>query len=123
MKANALFISILLFFLIGCEDNKDDDNNQPEPGSYLTEFVSLESEKDTLHYMDTTRIIATAIGKDLKYVWQTNSNAPLLPIAGIDSAIYFYADPCVTVGAKQIFCTVSGENDEVMLVDTVVIIE
>ncbi len=113
---------LIAFTFCGCEEEDNPDNNATE-GSHLDEFVSLEVENDTLHYLDTTRIVATAIGNDLKYKWETNSNAPLLPIEGIDSAIYFYADPCVSTGAKQIFCTVSAENDEVMKVDTIVIVD
>jgi hypothetical protein len=56
-------------------------------------------------------------------LWTTNSNAPLLPIDGVDTAIYFYADPCVTTGPKQVYCEIQALNDTIKKMATIVIIE
>jgi hypothetical protein len=120
MKAIVFFLALVSTVLFSCKEEKPDEVN---PDSFLEEFVEIIVQKDSLFYMDTTRITAYAKGNGLKYTWETNSNAPLIPIEGVDSAILFYADPCVIPGPKQIFCTVSAENREEMKVDTVVIIE
>lgn len=122
MKRIWIILILLAFVGTACDDENGDDNNA-QPDSYLEEFVSLESDVDTLQYCDTTRIVANAVGTNLHYEWGTNSNAPLIPQEGVDSIIWFYADPCVTLGVKQVYCTVTAENDEVMKVDTVVIEE
>ncbi|MEA3448213.1 MAG: hypothetical protein U9Q98_07160 [Bacteroidota bacterium] len=121
---------ILCFMLLGiiisaCDDDDDDNNDDPNntTDAYIESFDELYSEKDTLNYMDTTRVIAVASGKGLKYTWRTNSNAPLLPIDGVDSEIYFYADPCVSTGAKQVICEVSAGEDKMTKIDTIVIAE
>ncbi|MGM0649797.1 MAG: hypothetical protein ACQES1_04725 [Bacteroidota bacterium] len=121
---------LLCFMMLGiiisaCDDDDDDDNNNSNDttDAYVESFDQLYAEKDTLNYMDTTRVIAVASGKGLKYTWGTNSNAPLLSIEGVDSEIYFYADPCVSTGSKQVYCTVSAGEDEIRKVDTIVIAE
>ncbi|MBN2682503.1 MAG: hypothetical protein JXR58_08335 [Bacteroidales bacterium] len=120
MKAITIILTFIILAIYSCKEDKPDNTN---PDSFLEEFVSINVENDSLFYMDTTRITAYAKGKGLKYTWETNSNAPLIPIEGVDSAILFYADPCVIAGPKQIFCTISAENRTEMKVDTVVILE
>jgi hypothetical protein len=124
VKIGILVFLLSLLSFSACDDSNDEDNTDDvAETSYLDDFVALNAEMDTLHYMDTTRIVATAVGTDLKYLWTTNSNAPLLPIDGVDTAIYFYADPCVTTGPKQVYCEIQALNDTIKKMATIVIIE
>ncbi|MFO7878823.1 MAG: hypothetical protein ACQES0_10300 [Bacteroidota bacterium] len=123
MKNTWLLCFIMMgIFFSACEKN-DGDEDDTTTDAYLESFDDLYSEKDTLNYMDTTRVIALASGKGLKYTWKTNSNAPLLPVDGKDSEIYFYADPCVSTGIKQVICTITAGEDEITKTDTIVITE
>ncbi len=125
MKNKWLLCFMVLGIIISAceeEDNNNDDPNDTDD-AYIESFDELYAEKDTLNYMDTTRVIAVASGKGLKYTWNTNSNAPLLPIEGTDAEINFYADPCVSTGVKQVICKISAGDDEIQKIDTIVIAE
>ena len=121
MKTKLLILLLVLPFVFNIISCNDKDNDVIED-SYLEEFVSLEAEADTLHYMDTTKVVATAIGNKLTYEWETSSNAPIIPIEGKISEVYFYADPCVSTGAKIIYCKVKASNREETKKDTIVIV-
>ena len=121
MKTKLLLLLLVLPFLFNIILCNDDENDIAKD-SYLEEFVSLEAEADTLHSMDTTKVVATAIGNKLTYEWETSSNAPIIPIDGKISEVYFYADPCVSTGPKLIYCTVKASNREEEKNDTIVIV-
>lgn len=98
------------------------ENPDPED-SHLDEFIGVSFEKDTIQYLDTTLVVAHAIGTNLTYQWQTSSNAPLIPVEGVDSVVLFYADPCLNPGIKYVYCTVVAENGQVMKMDSIVLTE
>ncbi len=88
--------------------SKEDDDFHPD--SHLEEFISIESNHDTLSMGDSTTLHAIAEDSNLTYQWSTNSNAPLISIKNKPEKIIFYADPCVGTGSNTIFCTIKAKN-------------
>ncbi len=111
------FVASMLFFN-ACKP----ENPNPED-SRLDEFIGVSFEKDTTHYLDTTRVVAHARGVNLTYQWQTSSNAPLIPVEGVDSVVLFYSDPCLNPGVKYVYCTVIAENAQEMKMDSIVLVD
>jgi hypothetical protein len=112
------FVAIL-FFSVSCKPNDPTANTE----SVLENFISVNIEMDTIHYLDTSRVFAHAVGENMVYQWQTSSNAPLIQITGIDTAVLFYADPCLNPGVHYVYCTVIAENREEMKMDSIVLTE
>lgn len=117
----------IVFFLIlgfafsfyACDDNNGNGN---EDESHLEEFIGVNIELDTISMLDTTRVTAHATGTNLVYYWQTSSNAPLIPIEGVDSVVLFYADPCLNPGKKYVDCTIIADNREETKRDSIILI-
>lgn len=115
-----IIYAIILLLAISVFSCKPED---PPQDSNLVEFIGVSFEKDTTHYLDTTRVVAHAIGTNLTYQWQTSSNAPLIPIEGIDSVVLFYSDPCLNPGIKYVYCTIIAENREEMKMDSIILVD
>ncbi|NLA23683.1 MAG: hypothetical protein GX879_01835 [Bacteroidales bacterium] len=122
MKKEFFIVAVAL--LLGCfafNSCKPDDPS-PDEGAILEEFIGVKFDIDTIQYLDTTRIVANAKGKNLVFQWETSSNAPLIPIEGVDTAVLFYADPCLNPGVKYVYCTVIADNAKQTKMDSIVLV-
>ncbi len=105
-KIIVVFLACILVFLI----NACNDNDGINSDSVLESFDTIMAVEDTLVFGDSTEVMVYAKGKNIEYLWQTNNNAPLIPIPGTDTVVLFYADPCIGVGESYVYCKVIAAN-------------
>jgi len=108
---NRNLILFVLIGLVGVFINACNDNGVHKD-SVLESFDTIMAAEDTLRLGDSTEVTVYAKGKKLKYLWQTNNNAPLISVPGADTVVLFYADPCIGLGESYVYCKIIAENKE-----------
>ncbi|MBN2213633.1 MAG: hypothetical protein JW723_05260 [Bacteroidales bacterium] len=107
-------ILILLLFFTSCEKN----NNNGDPSQPLI-FSSLDAEKDTILFGETTRITAVASGYKITFNW-TASAGDILGPGGAE--VIYAAGPC-HAGRNKITCTVKDGNDKSEAKEIYIVVE
>ena len=100
-----ILLYILFSTLLFCSCSKSDDT---EPEVELV-FHSLVSEKDTIAPGEQTKIIATATGTNLEYVW--SADAGLLNPTDKPNQVLFSAGEC-ELGNRIISCKVVATSKQ-----------
>ena len=105
-------LAVLYIFLISCEKQKElPDNCDP------INFISLQTENDTIESGTETRITAEAEGDALTYEWTKTLGI----IDGSGSSVTYKATPCA-IGEIEVTCKVidkcgnSGSKSVIILV-------
>jgi hypothetical protein len=109
-KAVILFVPIACAcLLLNCSKG-----DQDEPGELV--FKSLSIEKDTIAPGETVKVVATASGTRLNYLW----SATLGDILGSGAEVIYAASPC-SAGKNRITCRIeSGSQSDTKTVDIIV---
>lgn len=103
-KYTNLFVVLLIFVvsygIFSCKKDNNNDVNKP------LVFESLTAEKDTILFMGSTMITATADGDDIIYIWNYQDGS----IEGSGAQVTYHASPCVA-GEIEISCTVKDKGN------------
>lgn len=91
---------IIILLFTACK--KDDPQDVDKP----LVFDSLISEYDTIPFMGSTKITATADGDGIVYIWTFADGA----IDGSGAVVTYNASPCVA-GDIQVSCTVKDKGN------------
>lgn len=107
MKTTLYFILICLIFILSCEKEKDEDPNSPSDG-YISSFVSLTAEQDSLVPGESTKITALVEGDGVKYYWTATQG----DILGFGREVTYVALLC-TCGKSVITCRAKAGSYEI----------
>jgi len=91
-------VCIIIFGFISCQE---DDPNE----SLLNSFISLETENDTIFTGQSTSIVATVDGKNVKFTWSATAG----DLLGSGDTVTYVAPPC-TPGKNTVSCKATGSN-------------
>jgi hypothetical protein len=110
VKKIVLYIIFILCILLAC---KKGDYYQKD--SELLTFLSLTSEKDSVHFGESTRITAEVGGRGVSYKWYADRGV----IQGSGNQITFIAT--CTCRFNDVSCTAVAENKSVTKTVTIII--
>ncbi len=97
-----LILCACILILLGSACRKDDPQDVDRP----LVFDSLIAEHDTIPFMGSTKITATADGDGIVYIWTFADGA----IDGSGAVVTYNASPCVA-GDIQVSCTVKDKGN------------
>jgi len=96
------FYIILCCLLTSCKKEEKDED------AYLSSFISLVADNDTIFTGQSTKITATAEGQNISFFWTASAG----DILGSGNVVTYIAPTCVP-GINEISCTASaGSSSE-----------
>ena len=107
MKTPVCFLLIPLIFILSCEKKNNNQVNDPSEG-YISSFVSLTAEKDSLVPGESTKITALVDGNCVKYFWDATQG----DILGSGREITYVALLCAC-GKSVITCRAKAGSYEI----------
>jgi len=100
-----VIILCLLYGLMNYSCDRNDDDIQISPDSYITYFESLTAEKDTISRGESTTITAKVAGKKITYIWTASEG----PVIGEGSQVIYLSSACC-YGNVKITCEARAKN-------------
>jgi hypothetical protein len=103
-KITVIFVLTMLFLSAGylCSCKKDNGKDVDRP----LVFESLVAENDTIPFLGSTKISATADGDGIEFLWSVADGN----IVGSGAEITYTATPCVA-GNMDVSCTVKDKGN------------
>jgi hypothetical protein len=96
-------LSLFVFVFVVLYSCKKDSNTDVDR---TLVFESLIAEEDTIPFMGSTMITATADGDDIIYIWNYQDGS----IDGSGAQVTYHASPCVA-GDIDVSCTVKDKGN------------
>mgnify|MGYP003828580107 FL=1 len=100
-----IFILCLLYGLMNNSCDRNDDDIQISPDSYISYFESLTAEKDTISRGESTTITAKVAGNKISYIWTASKG----PVIGEGSQVIYLSSACCH-GNVTITCEARAKN-------------